>query len=725
MPPPSCAAATGPPGLGLGLARPAAPLPNPPPPAWPLGLPRAARAPAPPVAAGALALPLDLLTAIAGHVVSDDAREGRPSVLQFTSRAWLAACRAAAYARVSVDVPAALYYLSAWHQQRREQVPEQASCLSCAAAPAAAAALVGAGADSKAAQDSLLSWLAVRLPHARELEMRGVEAAPPALASRLCALLLAQQAAGTLRMRSLATAWLPCLPALLPCLALESLSLAAPTAVLLQHLPLLRQQPLRHFALSDAAESCAAPIFTAVDASCSAPACCNVVAAVSSLPSLRTLSLLGGTAGSDAAALVPPPEHAAGAASSPRAASAAAAGAGVKAPLLSLQLVAAAAGLPLLQHLELSLAFCAEPVAAVAQQQYLLLLGGVLRQQHLQRQVAAARGAGGTAGADGGCKVALTVHEHVVGDLSAVPMASCTLLLNWDSDHSSFHQELELCGVCFIPTYFALALLQMTQLTSLTFTGCERSALDCVPWARVLRGLPHLASFQLQQHAGAELHGLWEGLGACAGLTRLQITGSHYASWGGGAAPPTPQLALPGTGPSPPGGSEGNAAPALTLAALRQLDLSSNALRASDLPAWVVALSSLTMLILDHNRLEELPASVAALPALRHLSLAGNQVECLAPGRYCQTLEVLRLQGNPSLRRLPLHALLRVGRLRRLGLPRRRRAGDAGGCCAGCPACMQRVVGTAASAGGGVLVLQGRLLQEELPWLVIYEQAGP
>ena len=97
--------------------------------------------------------------------------------------------------------------------------------------------------------------------------------------------------------------------------------------------------------------------------------------------------------------------------------------------LLHLPLVAAVAGLPALERLQLSLTFSRE--ASDEQQSYLLLLGHVLRIQQRQRQLTLAHQRASnndarvqrmqytsTTAAAGG-NICLTVHEHCQGDLSA------------------------------------------------------------------------------------------------------------------------------------------------------------------------------------------------------------------------------------------------------------------------------------------------------------------
>ena len=87
--------------------------------------------------------------------------------------------------------------------------------------------------------------------------------------------------------------------------------------------------------------------------------------------------------------------------------------------LLHLPLVAAVAGLPALERLQLSLTFSRE--ASDEQQSYLLLLGHVLRiQQRRSRGVLSGAPAEepATTPAAGG-NICLTVHEHCQGDLSA------------------------------------------------------------------------------------------------------------------------------------------------------------------------------------------------------------------------------------------------------------------------------------------------------------------
>ena len=61
---------------------------------------------------------------------------------------------------------------------------------------------------------------------------------------------------------------------------------------------------------------------------------------------------------------------------------------------------------------------------------------------------------------------------------------------------------------------------------------------------QVLRGLPLLSCFQVQQHNGAAMAGIWEGLAACRMLTRLQLTGSYWAVPPGAMSAYTPAPAL-------------------------------------------------------------------------------------------------------------------------------------------------------------------------------------
>ena len=273
--------------------------------------------------------------------------------------------------------------------------------------------------------------------------------------------------------------------------------------------------------------------------------------------------------------------------------------------------------------------------------------------------------------------------------------------------------------------------------------------------------IPPSSPLQIQQHSGAALPGLWAGLPACAALTRLQLTGGYWGTsagcagaptapgngavqtaasggdvemeeTGGGAASPPP-LAWDGGGgggggggmpstvaevgmrlrqllalqqqlaPPPqlvlPGDSDGGGGASLgALTALRELDLSSNALTA--LPPSLSLLSSLTLLQLDFNRLAAVPLALAALPSLRCLSMRHNELRGWMPeGAYCGALEAWRLQGNPAAPCLPLAALLRVRRLRRLGLPRRGRG-----------------------AGTAALHMQAEVLVGSLAWLALEEE---
>lgn len=341
--------------------------------------------------------------------------------MQFTRRAWLAAYSAVAYRHVSLDVRAAL----------------------------AAARQRGLGEAAAAA--ALLSGLAARLPHARHVELRGLPPVaaglPPVAAAlrwQLGELLLAALG-GSAMLRHLSCDFLLHLPALLEQrrqhgLRLDSLGVSAvPTADVLRYLPLLGQQPLVELEVADAA--CLGDGASAA-----------LAAALAALPRLASLRLGGGGAGSGASmggAFRPP-----GAAGPAAASSSDTSPPGVCLP--SLALVSAAAALPGLHHLELSLTFGRKPTApqqvrpcigaaqawscvfaqsgpaglvgrrraacrhqslerpSPASQVYLQQLGAVLHQQQRQREeeAAAACSSGGSPLAPAeGSKVSVTVHE--------------------------------------------------------------------------------------------------------------------------------------------------------------------------------------------------------------------------------------------------------------------------------------------------------------------------
>lgn len=373
----------------------------------------------------------------------------RRPVLQFTGRAWLAAYRAAAFRSVSIDVCAALRL-----QQRR------------GLSEAAAAAAVVAG-------------LAARLPYAEAVDICGMPAEGGFYCSARVARelrwqlgeLLLRMLGGSTRLRRLSCDYLPHLPMLLAARAARGLDLRAlgvtslPCASLLAQLPLLAVQPLHTLALADAA---GLPDREAE-------------ALARALPCLRGLEVLclGGSGASqpDASSM-----GASGAADEPESSGC----------LPSLALVAAAAAIPGLLQLELSLTFGKrhsplQQVRAVGRaragarlgplrdasrclllcadiprpprppppclQEYLHRLGCVLHSQRRQHEAAlaaascaaaaAAAGAHPAAaaavGEAGGCgsghsRVSVTVHEHMQGDLSAVPVASCSLNLDWDDE---------------------------------------------------------------------------------------------------------------------------------------------------------------------------------------------------------------------------------------------------------------------------------------------------
>ena len=307
----------------------------------------AATAAAVPAPASLLSLPAELLATIVRRALAVDAEEGRQPVIQFTSRAVLAAYRSAAYASFSLDVPAAYYHLLGMQQARAAPAvaPPDAHVAARAGALATPAfqVAVDVATAAAAAERELLRWLAARLPHARVLQLRDLEGAPTRLQARLAALLLSAAQAGCLRgLRSLSCAWLPCLPLLLPQLRLSCLSLSLPAAELVARLPLLLGQPLRSLAIQDAADACPD----------------GLIVCLSMLTGLHTLSLLGG-GGGDAYDAEFVPGGAGDANADPTAASC----------LPSLELVAAAAALPGLRHLELSLTFSSIPAAAAEQKQ--------------------------------------------------------------------------------------------------------------------------------------------------------------------------------------------------------------------------------------------------------------------------------------------------------------------------------------------------------------------
>jgi hypothetical protein len=314
-------------------------------------------------------------------------------VVQHVGRAWLAAYRCAAYRRVSLHVGAALRCLTT----RR-------------------------GLNDEAAADALLAGLTARLPHAAEVRLTGV---PPALAPgaapiatkadqcsaaseqqplrwRLGALLRASLG-GSARLRRLNVDYLPQLPELLEAqlaapaqqhsagLAprLENLGVGVlPAAETLRLLPLLTRLPLRALAVADAA--CLGEEEGG-----------ELAAALGSLTRLTFLSLGGSPATAAAsaadAAHLPVPVQ-------PGALPAQPSTTGVCLP--GLALVAAAASLPGLKRLELSLTFSKQQCAA--QQAYLQHLGTLLHRQRAAN--AAAVSAAGGAAAQGN-RVSVTVHE--------------------------------------------------------------------------------------------------------------------------------------------------------------------------------------------------------------------------------------------------------------------------------------------------------------------------
>ena len=250
--------------------------------------------------------------------------------MQFTGRAFLAAYRSTAYRRVAVDVGAAL------------------------------AALRQRGLPDLEAASALLAGLAARLPHAQHVELRGLPPAvaglPPAAAALQWHLgeLVLSALAGSAKLRSLRLGFLPHLPALLERrrrrgLRLDRLGVSGlPAAALQRHLPLLQQQPLVELEVADAA--CLGPRDSGA-----------LAAALLTLQRLTNLRLggeslgpLGGPAAAAAASTAP--VHSLGVApSSPEPSGGAHAPPGVCLP--GLALVGAAATLPHLQHLELSLTF--------------------------------------------------------------------------------------------------------------------------------------------------------------------------------------------------------------------------------------------------------------------------------------------------------------------------------------------------------------------------------
>ncbi|KAL4434473.1 hypothetical protein ABPG75_000914 [Micractinium tetrahymenae] len=692
----------------------------------------------PPAAAAAAAtishLPLELLAGILDAVLADNAAHERRPVVQFVGRQWLSAYRCAAYSRVSLNVGAALASL-----QRRHGLGE------------AAAASV------------LLHGLAARLPYASDVELCGVP--PPASAPasgaapfpcqlrwQLGELLLASLA-GSTRLRRLSLHYLPNhVPRLLeqqaqrrhggsggPVTQLERLELhAVPAAELLRHLGVLRQQPLAVLGIADAAclgEADSAALAAALPAFLQLaslslggtpppPACpwadrCPCLGALfSSAPALpAAVTAVAAALGPGAPAAAAP----AAAATPPMAAAA-------STSLPHLGLVAAAAGMPSLQALELSLTFGRS--ASSSQQTYLERLGCVLHQQR--------RGQGG--GGSAGSRVSVTVHENLQGDLSAVPVASCSLNLDWDSDSnpievwqcSTLHelrisaqlplqagqfrparlaalQVLEVAGCCHIPAYFAAALCTMQQLVRLCMSDCQLEAVAAIPWQGVLPRLPALRELSIERcHGAVLLSSLWAGLAAAPRLLRLRITGQS-AGGGlpadrllqlGGCTVPlvSPQPQLQGLHPqqhagAPAGHQPEQAAkqgegvwgipvaaaaprpPAMTIPdcvalmqQLRCLDLGGNGLQAlPDALAWC---QQLTAVHLQGNRLRTVPTGVAALSALRKLDLSSNQVDSLGTGPFLLHLEELALGANLTLQPVSLPGeLLRLRRLRRLALP--------------------------------------------------------
>lgn len=359
--------------------------------------------------------------------------------MQFVSTAWLAAYRCVAHRHVSVHVATALRKL-----QKRCKLSEQQ------------------------AEAALLRGLAARLPLAAEVTLVGVPPPPhmvggggssggggrrggfsAALQQQLhwrLGELLAAALGGSGSLRRLTLDWLPHLPLLLTAragaqLGLDRLSVTGiSSGDLLSHLPALRQQPLQLLGISDAA---CLPDHDSL----------LLAAALEGLNHLTCLSLGGnapssggGTGGFDgkggAAGLLPPlipaaafGRHDGGAAAAAAAAAGwppaqppAAAPHMLRASLPSLQLVAAAAALPGLQQLELSLTFGKQP--SQSQQDYLVQLGLVLHQQRRLREDAAAAAASCRCLAAPACscacgvraqgsRVSVVVHEGVQGDLSA------------------------------------------------------------------------------------------------------------------------------------------------------------------------------------------------------------------------------------------------------------------------------------------------------------------
>ena len=320
-------------------------------------------------------------------------------MIQFAGRTWLAAYRTAAYASIHLDVAAALRAL----RQR-------------------------GGLSEPRAAVVLLTGLAVRLPYAAEVSLRGL-AAPVEVGCSAWQLrwqlgeLLVAALAGSARLRSLHSDYLPHhTAALLAARAasglppLHTLGLSAvPAADLPGHLALLQQQPLRALGVSDAAcldEPGAAALAAALPglaqlASLSLGGAPTTGGGCPCLPSLPGSCCLGGVQRSRsggapaAAAPAPPPAQAS-----------------LGTCLPHLRLVAAAAALPALQQLELSLTF--GRAESLPQADYLQRLGCVL---HQQRQLRAAPGGGGAVGE--ASRVAVTVHENVQGDLSAGGCCPC------------------------------------------------------------------------------------------------------------------------------------------------------------------------------------------------------------------------------------------------------------------------------------------------------------
>ncbi|GBF94546.1 hypothetical protein Rsub_06661 [Raphidocelis subcapitata] len=138
-----------------------------------------------------------------------------------------------------------------------------------------------------------------------------------------------------------------------------------------------------------------------------------------------------------------------------------------------------------------------------------------------------------------------------------------------------------------------------------------------VPWDALaqLRGLTLLT---LDRNA---LTRLPVGLSGCSGLVRLSASANALAAV-----------------------EEGSLA---GLAALRELDLSDNALKA--LPAAIGGLSSLEDLNACGNQVAEIPGSVTRLGRLQSLRLDNNRVKTLPEGIFtaCTNLAALWLRGNP------------------------------------------------------------------------------